>query len=62
MKFNEEEFEVLFCGLAKIEEFARALEIESVGLKKETEKLIKTIESTYNKLSKMEKEEIEVID
>ena len=61
MKFNEEEFEVLFCGLAKIEEFARALEIEAVGLKKETEKLRKTIESTYNKLSKMEKEDIEVI-
>ena len=62
MKFNEEEFEVLFCGLAKVEGFARALEIESMGLKNETEKLRKTIESTYNKLLKMEKEEIEVID
>ena len=62
MKYNEEELELLFCGLAKIEGFARALEIESVGLKNETEKLRKTIESTYNKLSKMEKEEIEVIE
>ena len=61
MKFNEEEFEVLFCGLAKIEEFARVMEIEAVGLKNETEKLKETIESAYNKLSKMEKE-IEVIE
>lgn len=61
MKFNEEEFEVLFCGLAKIEEFARALEIESMGLKNESEKLRKNIESAYDKLSKMEKE-IEVIE
>ena len=61
MKFNEEEFEVLFCGLAKISEFARAMEIEAVGLKNETEKLKETIESAYNKLSKMEKE-IEVIE
>ncbi len=61
MTFNKEEFEILFCGLAKISEFARAMEIEAVGLKRETEKLKETIESAYNKLSKMEKEEIEEI-
>lgn len=55
MNLTKEELEVLFCGLAKISEFARAMEIESVGLKRESEKLKQTIESTYNKLSKMGK-------